>query len=87
MESLARCPAQPHRQVDDQGAATLLARRQTLLGNKTVDLALDGEQNIDAIDRLGRDRRLAEPREIKELAAAECPARSLDDRPPLRLAS
>lgn len=58
---------QPRLQLRDQGAATLLAHTQTLLRSKTVDLALDGKQNIDALNSLGRDRRLAEPREIKDL--------------------
>ena len=53
---------------------------QTPLGRKTVDLTLDGEQDIDTLDRLGCDRRLAEPREIEELASAVRPARGLDDR-------
>ena len=60
-----------------QGAATLLAHTQTLLRSETVDLAFDGEQNIDLLDRLGRDRHLAEPREI---TPAVRPARGLDDR-------
>src|SRR5215475_13340676 len=62
---VARATTPPARR---SGAATLLAHTQTLLRSKTVDLALDGEQNVDALDRLGRDRRLAEPREVKELA-------------------
>jgi hypothetical protein len=32
--------------------------RHATLRRKTVDLAFDGEQDIDALDRLGRDRRL-----------------------------
>ena len=72
--------AQPSLQLDDQRPATLLAHAQALLRRKAVDLALDGEQDIDALDRLGRDRRLAEPRQIKELAPAMRPARGLDDR-------
>nr|WP_271605567.1 transposase [Bradyrhizobium sp. CCBAU 11434] len=40
---------------------------------KTVALASVGN-SIDALDRLGRDRRVAEPREIKELALAVRPA-------------
>ena len=32
--------------------ATLLAHAQTLLRSKTVDLTFDGEQDIDALDRL-----------------------------------
>ena len=56
--------------------ATLLAHAQTLLRSKTVDPTFDGEQDIDALDRLGRDRRLGEPREIEEV----CPASSFTDR-------
>src|SRR5215207_4954871 len=56
--------------------ATLLAHAQTLLRSKTVDLTFDGEQDIDALDRLGRDRRLGESREIEEV----CPASSFNDR-------
>jgi hypothetical protein len=33
-----------------------------------VDVAFDGEQGIDTFDRLDRDRRLAEPRQVEELA-------------------
>ena len=58
---------QPGLQLNDPGAATLLAHAQTLLRRETVDLTFDGEQNIDALDRFGRDRRLAEPREVKNL--------------------
>jgi hypothetical protein len=62
--------AQPLLQLNYQGAATLLAHAQAPLGRKPVDLAFDGERDIDALDRLGCDRRLAEPREIEELAPA-----------------
>src|SRR5262249_4732521 len=77
--------AQPALQLGDQWATMLLAHAQTLLRRKTVDLALDGEQNIDALDRLGRDRRLGEPCEIKELTPAMRPAGGLDDRPSLAI--
>ena len=80
LESRARCCAQPSLQFDDQWSATLLAHAQALLWHEAVDLALDGEQDIDALDRLDGDRRLAEPRQVKELAPAMCPARSFDDR-------
>lgn len=39
------------------GAAALLSA-QTLFWSKTVDPVLDGEQDIDAVGRLGRDRRI-----------------------------
>ncbi len=72
--------AQPSLQFDDQWPATLLAHAQALLWHEAVDLALDGEQDIDALDRLGRNRRLVEPRQVKELAPCMRPARSFDDR-------
>ena len=50
---------------------------------EAVDLALDGEQRIDALDRLDRDRRLVDPRQVEELAPRMGPARRLDDRPRL----
>ena len=79
LESLARCSRNHVSSSTIRGATTLLAHTQTRLRSKTVDLALDGEQDIDALDCLGRDRRLAEPREIKELAPPVS-ARGFDDR-------
>jgi hypothetical protein len=35
---------------------------------RAVDLALDREQRVDALDRLDRDRRLVDAREIEQLA-------------------
>ena len=58
--------AQPRMQLTDERATALLAHAQALLRSKTVDLTLDGEQDIDARNRLGRNRHLAEPRQIKE---------------------
>jgi|SRR5690242_17180344 len=52
---------QPRLQFDDQRAATLLVHAQALPRSKTVDLTFDDEQDIDALNRLSRDRRLAEP--------------------------
>jgi hypothetical protein len=72
--------AQPCLQLDDERTATFLAHTQPLLRTKTVDLTLDGEQEVDALDRLGCDRCLGEPCQIKELAPAVRPARGLDDR-------
>lgn len=65
--------AQSRLQFDGQRAATLLADAQALPRSKTVDLTFDGEQDIDALDCLGRERRFAEPPEIEELAPAVCP--------------
>ena len=72
--------AQPSLQFDDQWPATLLAQAHALLWHEAVDLALDGEQDIDALDRLGGNRRLAEPRQVKELTPCMRPARGFDDQ-------
>src|ERR1700688_1082587 len=72
--------AQPSLQFDDQWPAPLLAQAQALLWHEAVDLALDGEQDIDALDRLGGNRRLAEPRQVKELTPCLRPARGFDDQ-------
>ena len=46
----------------------LLGRDVELVGREPVDVALDGEQRIDAGHRLDGDRRLGEPRQVEELA-------------------
>jgi hypothetical protein len=53
---------QPSLQLDDDRSAALIARANAQLRRHAVDLALDGEQNIDALDCLGRDRRLVDAR-------------------------
>ena len=75
--------AQPGAQRLDPRAAAFLADVAPLLGRQPVDVALDGEQRIDAGDRLDGDRRLVEPRQVEELAPRMGPARRLDDRPGL----
>ena len=82
-ESLARCSRSQALQRDDERPAALVAHAQALVRRQAVDLALDGEQRIDALDRLDRDRRLVEPRQVEELAPRMRPARRLDDRPRL----
>src|SRR5512143_1657017 len=48
-----------------------------------VDLALDGEDCIDTLDRLNRQRRLAQIGQLEEVAPSVAPARRLGDRPRL----
>jgi hypothetical protein len=60
--------AQPSLQLSDERPTPLLVHAHAFLRRLAVDLALDGEQNIHALDGLDRDRRLVEPGEIKELA-------------------
>ena len=71
--------AQPSLQFDDERPTVLVAHTDALLWRGTVDPALDGEQRVDAVDGLGRDWRLLQPHQIKELAARMRPAGRLDD--------
>ena len=72
--------AQPGAQRLDARATALVADLAPLVGRQSVDVALDGEQRIDAGHRLDGDRRLGEPRQVEELAPRMGPARRLDDR-------
>src|SRR5258708_38716320 len=83
--------AHPGFERGDQGGAPLLARGQPLLERKAINLALDVEERVDALDGLQGDRRdrrrlLASPRvrgdvgQLEELAARMAPAQRLDDR-------
>ncbi len=65
---------QPSLQRDQEGATALVAHVQAFLRRLTVDLALDGEQDVDALDRFDGNRRLVEPGEVEELASCMRPA-------------
>ena len=54
LESSGALLAQPGLQRNDEWPAALGAHTHTLLRRQAVDLALDGEQGIDARDRLDR---------------------------------
>jgi len=71
--------AQPDVQCKDERAALLAAHPQAFLLRDAIDLALDREQGINALNRFDGDRRLVEPRELEEVAPRMCPARCLDD--------
>ena len=45
-----------------------------MLARDAVDLALDGEEGVDAFDCLDRNGRLGDPRKIEELAPCMGPA-------------
>ena len=68
-----------------RGRSTLGAH--TGAAGEGVDLALDGEQGIDALDRLGGDRRLAEPRQVKDLRRACAQQAASTIGPPLPIRS
>ena len=80
----------------DERRRGLAPHAQSILGARAVDVALDGEDGVDARDRFqrdGRDRRrvLAAPRvggdvgQLEELAPRMAPAQRLDDPPRLAL--
>lgn len=75
--------AQPDAELVDQGLAALLTHAAPLGRSCAIDLALDREQRIGAGDSLDSDRRLVEPRQVKEVAPRMRPAGDLDDRPGL----
>src|SRR3954470_17995496 len=75
--------AQPAPQRDNEQSAALVADAHSLLRRHTVDFAFDGEQGIDALDRLGSDGRVVDARQIEELAPRVRPAGGLDDGPRL----
>ena len=71
--------AQPSLQRDDERTALRAAHAQAFLQGDAIDLSLDREQGINALDRFDSDRRLVEPGELEEVAPRMCPARRLDD--------
>ena len=57
----------PGLQFGELRAAALLTHTHALLWDEAVDLALDREQNIDALDRFGCDRRFVKTHQIAEV--------------------
>ena len=57
-----------HQLPSEDKSAALIAHAHSLLRRHTVDFAFNGEQGIDALDRLVRDGRLVDARQIEELA-------------------
>src|SRR6266851_2885746 len=66
--------AQPGFQGFDQRSAALVAQGSALYSGLSVDLALDGEQSVDAGYGLDGGRCLVEPRQVEELAPRMGPA-------------
>jgi hypothetical protein len=62
--------AQPGAKRLDARETALLTDLAPLLEREPVDVALDGEQHIDAGDHLYGDRRLGEPRQVEDLRRA-----------------
>jgi hypothetical protein len=76
--------ARPDVQCKDERAALLAAHPQAFLLRDAIDLALDREQGINALNRFDGNRRLVEPGDLEEVAPRMCPARCLDDWAGLR---
>ena len=76
--------AQPPPQFDDKRPAALIAHAHALLWRHAIDLALNGEQHIDAFDCLDGDRRLVDLCQLRR-AWAQQAASTIG--PGLRLAS
>lgn len=70
---------QPGGQVVDQWPRPLGADGSALVRRQAGDVALDGEQGVDAGHRLDGDGRLLQLRQLIEFAPAMRPARRLDD--------
>lgn len=85
-ERLARCSYNYSSSSTIGGRLHFWRARKCSYAVKPLIFELGGEQHIDALDRLGRDRRFAEPREINN-SHLPCAQRGLDDRQPLRLTS
>ena len=89
-DSLARSAPHPSLQIGDERRDAGAASREALVGGEAVDLALDVEDRVDALDRLEGERRddgeLAarlggDVGEHEELAPRMRPAGRLGDRP------
>jgi len=73
-------PPHPFLQLANERSDALPARRHALGRRAAVDFALDGEDRIDAADRLARQRRLAQIGQFEEVAPSMAPARGLGNR-------
>jgi hypothetical protein len=71
----------PALQLGDDRRDALLPQGKPLFGRRAVDVALDGEDRVDAAHRLDRQRRLAQIGEHEEFAPGVTPASSFGDRP------
>lgn len=72
--------AHPRFEIDDDRLGFALPHRQPVAGRLAIDPALDGEDRVDAPNRLERQRRLAQIGLLKEVAPAVAPARRLSNR-------
>src|SRR5205814_9051836 len=72
--------AHPFFELTDERRDTSFARRQTLAGRHTVDLALDCEDRVDAAYGFERQRRLRGIGQHEEVAPAVAPTGCFGDR-------
>jgi hypothetical protein len=69
----------PALQVAHQGLDALVPDGAPALGRRTIDLAFDREALVNAVHRLGRQRRSPQIGQLEELAPVVAPARGFDD--------
>jgi hypothetical protein len=69
----------PALQVADQGLNALVPDGAPTLGRRTIDLAFDRQALVNAVHRLGRQRRSPQIGQLEELAPVVAPARGFDD--------
>jgi hypothetical protein len=67
-------------EIGDERLGFPLPHRQPVAGRLAIDPALDGEDRLDALDRLDRQRRFAQVGLLEEAAPAMAPASRLGDR-------
>ena len=80
LESRARCSRNQVSSSMISGRLRSWRTRRRSCGMRPLISRSMANSDIDALDRLGCDRRLAEPRQIEELAPCMRPARGFDDR-------
>ena len=72
--------AHPLFEIGDERLGFPLPHRQPVAARLAADPALDGEDLVDALDRLDRQRRFAQVGLLEEVASAMAPASRLGDR-------
>jgi hypothetical protein len=70
----------PAFEFSDQRFGARAPCSETLIDGAAIDLALDGEDGVDAAHGFDREWRLSDIGEDEELAPGMCPTRGLDDR-------
>src|SRR6516165_972517 len=84
LRQLGALLVEPSLKLSRERPTALLAHARALLRAEAIDLALNGEQEINALDRVGRDRGLASRAKSKNLRLACAQQAASVIGPPLR---